>query len=260
MRLLNRHPNRGMLIPIRKSCKGTQDYAPYPAPSSDPLRRGYDRRQYHRPSDSLCAAAAGGQHLSAAIQHGGYMGGGQFRLQRGLLRRRHSGPHRQYAHRLLSGLFQRRRRGHQPVLRRTTHGEGPRRRPHGAGADGDPVCSIHGAGHRLYAPDAAFDEHPCRGVSGVLRLSDHLFRRHQRPTDLQHGLRHPPGRGGFPPPLLFSGGLRRTEHGAGPAIRAAVRYGCGGRGMGYGYCTGRLGASGDRCPSANGADSAADPP
>ena len=24
-------------------------------------------------------------------------------------------------------------------------------RPHGAGADGDPVCSIHGAGHRLYA-------------------------------------------------------------------------------------------------------------
>lgn len=59
---------------------------------------------------------------------------------------------------------------------------------------------------------------------------------------------------------LFSGGLRRTEHGAGPAIRAAVRYGCGGRGMGYGYCTGRLGASGDRCPSANGADSAADPP
>ena len=60
---------------------------------------------------------------------------------------------------------------------------GPRRRPHGAGADGDPVCSIHGAGRRLYAPDAAFDEHPCRGVSGVLRLSDHLFRRHQRPTD-----------------------------------------------------------------------------
>ena len=54
--------------------------------------------------------------------------------------------------------------------------------------------------------------------------------------------------------------LRRAEYGTGPAVRAAVRHGRGGRGLGYSHCTGRLGASGDRCSAADTAGGAADPP
>ena len=63
-----------------------------------------------------------GQSFSAALQHGGYLGGGQLRQQRGLFRRGHRHPYYQHAYRLFPGIVQRRRRGHQPVLRRRPRG------------------------------------------------------------------------------------------------------------------------------------------
>ena len=105
------------IVEYRETEDRIYDMDPSPRPSGRPSGRGHDPGQHHPPPGGVCPAAAGRQRVSAAVQHGGHLGGGQFCVQRGVLRRGHRGAHHQHAHWLFHGPVQRCRRGHQSVLR-----------------------------------------------------------------------------------------------------------------------------------------------
>ena len=141
----------------------------------------HDPGQHLYASAPVHAAPAGREHLPAAVQHGGYLGGGELCKQRGFLRRGLRRTHYLYPYRLFHGPEQRRRGDHGPVFRRRQARKRSKDRSHRHSHDADPGRAVYRHRDRIYPHHAGLYADPGRSPARGRQLPDHLFCRGLRP-------------------------------------------------------------------------------
>ena len=155
---------------------------------------------------------------AAALQHGGRLGGGQFRRQRrfcgGEPVRQHDVSH----HRILQRHRPGRRRGDFPVLRAEKQVEDPAGHPHQFHVRNRGLGALHHRGASAGAADSSLVKDPRERDAGRPGVFQNLFCRrvHGHYVQYMHGYHALAGR--QPSPALLSDHFVGDQRGAGSAL------------------------------------------